>query len=165
MNSVTKWSSFAYDNFVRLRVRRDTWIRHPDRSFDGRPSLSSSQVHRPRQAGISGGGQEGADSIVVSGGYEDDEDYGNSSSSTPVTEVTTPLTGRQVADQTFSVGNRALAVSCDEGLPVRVIRGAGGDPRLSPPTGYRYDGLYSVQRYWHEEGRSGSLFIGTSLRL
>ena len=40
---------------------------------------------------------------------------------------------------------------------MRVIRGAGGDSRLSPPTGYRYDGLYSVQRYWHEEGRSGFL--------
>lgn len=29
------------------------------------------------QAGISGSGEEGADSVVVSGGYEDDEDYGD----------------------------------------------------------------------------------------
>ena len=28
-------------------------------------------------AGISGAERDGADSIVVSGGYEDDEDYGN----------------------------------------------------------------------------------------
>jgi putative restriction endonuclease len=115
-----------------------------------------SRVHRPRQAGISGSGREGADSIVVSGGYEDDQDYGNLIIYTGH-GGNDPATGRQVADQTFSVGNRALAVSCDEGLPVRFIRGAGGDPKFSPPTGYRYDGLYSVQRYWHETGRSGFL--------
>ena len=33
-------------------------------------------MHKPLIAGISGGAREGADSIVVSGGYEDDEDYG-----------------------------------------------------------------------------------------
>jgi putative restriction endonuclease len=41
------------------------------------------------------------------------------------------------------------------GLPVRVIRGAGGEPTRSPKSGYRYDGLYFVDAYWHERGRSG----------
>jgi putative restriction endonuclease len=34
-------------------------------------------VHRPLQAGISGAVSEGADSIVVSGGSEDDRDFGD----------------------------------------------------------------------------------------
>lgn len=45
--------------------------------FTSRREVADSGVHRPTQAGISGSGLEGADSIVVSGGYEDDEDLGN----------------------------------------------------------------------------------------
>jgi putative restriction endonuclease len=49
----------------------------------------------------------------------------------------------------------ALAVSADRGLPVRVIRGLGGDPNHSPSSGYRYDGLYYVESYWLDKGKSG----------
>ena len=66
-----------------------------------------------------------------------------------------PKTGTQVADQEFRGGNRALAVSCDEGLPVRVVRGARGDPACSPATGLRYDGLIHVDPCWHDIGMSG----------
>lgn len=45
--------------------------------FLNRRDLSTSGVHRPMMAGISGGGDVGADSIVLSGGYEDDFDLGN----------------------------------------------------------------------------------------
>ncbi len=45
--------------------------------FSSRLDLSASGGHAPRQAGISGSQQEGADSIVLSGKYEDDEDHGN----------------------------------------------------------------------------------------
>src|SRR5205809_972335 len=45
--------------------------------FVDRIEASVAGVHRPRQAGISGSSAEGADSIVVSGGYVDDEDYGD----------------------------------------------------------------------------------------
>jgi putative restriction endonuclease len=45
--------------------------------FDTRESLSTAGVHRPTQAGISGSEKEGSDSIVLSGGYEDDEDLGD----------------------------------------------------------------------------------------
>jgi putative restriction endonuclease len=106
------------------------------------------------QAGISGGSQTGAESIVVSGGYEDDEDHGD-------TIIYTghggndPQSGRQVADQTLTRQNLALAVSADRGLPVRVLRGANGDPEHSPASGYQYDGLYFVESYWKEKGRSG----------
>ena len=45
--------------------------------FPSRAALAASGIHKPTQAGISGSTTAGADSIVVSGGYEDDEDYGD----------------------------------------------------------------------------------------
>ncbi|MDB5239528.1 MAG: hypothetical protein JWP57_153 [Spirosoma sp.] len=45
--------------------------------FENRYFLSNYGIHRPLQAGISGSQTEGADSIVLSGGYEDDEDLGD----------------------------------------------------------------------------------------
>src|SRR6185312_15762066 len=47
------------------------------RVFADRKNLSRAGVHRPPQAGISGAENEGADSIVLSGGYEDDRDLGD----------------------------------------------------------------------------------------
>lgn len=122
-------------------------------TFPDRRAAAASDVHKPLQVGISGGAIEGADSIVVSGGYEDDEDYGG------VIVYTghggQDVRGRQVADQTLTAQNLALAVSCDHGLPIRVVRGAGGEPAFSPSSGYRYDGLFYIERYWQDTGRSG----------
>jgi putative restriction endonuclease len=122
--------------------------------FETRAELSEAGLHRPTVAGISGSEREGADSIVLSGGYEDDQDIGD------VIVYTghggrDQETGRQVADQNFIRGNRALAYSSLNGLPVRVIRGSGHPSPYSPSSGYRYDGLYLVDDYWHETGRSG----------
>src|ERR1700693_5013850 len=93
------------------------------RAFESREALSESGIHRPMQAGISGAAEEGADSIVLSGGYEDDVDEGN--------EIVytghggrDPGTGQQVSDQQFVRGNAALARDKVMGLPVRVSRGA-----------------------------------------
>lgn len=122
--------------------------------FANRKELSGAGVHRPLQAGISGGPSDGADSIVVSGGYEDDEDEGDFITYTGQ-GGNDPVTKKQIADQEFVRGNAALAKSCDEGLPVRVVRGSAGDPAQSPPHGFRYDGLFRVDRYWHEIGKSG----------
>ena len=125
-------------------------------AFGNRRELSAAGVHRPLMAGISGAPDAGADSVVVSGGYEDDEDRGD--------EVVytghggrDPATGRQVADQRLERQNLALARSCLDGRPVRVVRGAGGNPDHAPPVGYRYDGLYRVADFWTERGRSGHL--------
>jgi putative restriction endonuclease len=122
--------------------------------FENRAELADAGVHRHRQAGISGSASKGADSIVLSGGYEDDKDHGD------VIVYTgyggrNPATGKQVSDQPFNMWNRALAYSSLNGFPVRVIRGAGHDSPYSPSTGYSYDGLYSVDDYWHETGSSG----------
>jgi putative restriction endonuclease len=122
--------------------------------FEARAELSEASVHRPLIAGISGSEREGADSIVLSGGYEDDEDLGD--------EIVYTGHGgrdaesrRQVAHQRLTRGNLALAHSSIEGLPVRVIRGASLDSIYAPRSGYRYDGLYMVDDYWQAEGRSG----------
>jgi putative restriction endonuclease len=105
-------------------------------------------------AGISGTAADGVDSIVISGGYEDDRDEG------AVVIYTghggnDPATGKQIADQELHRGNAGLAKNCDESLPVRVIRGAKLRSPYSPKYGYRYDGLYYVEKYWQEKGRSG----------
>ena len=50
---------------------------HVGQQFIDRGDLSRANVHRPTQGGISGNRAEGADSIVVSGGYADDEDHGD----------------------------------------------------------------------------------------
>ena len=122
--------------------------------FQDRAELRESGVHRPIQAGISGSQTEGAESIVLSGGYEDDVDYGD------VLVYTghggrDQSTGQQTYDQPFTRGNRALALSKQNGLPVRVIRGSKDDSPYSPPSGYSYDGLYAVEEFWHEVGKSG----------
>lgn len=124
--------------------------------FRDRAELAAAGVHRPLMAGISGSAVEGADSIVLSGGYEDDEDLGE------VIVYTGhggqhEQTKRQVRDQKFSRGNKALVVSCVEGLPVRVVRGADPRSKFAPMSGYRYDGLFRVEDYWQERGRAGFL--------
>jgi len=124
--------------------------------FLDRRALHKVGVHRPLQAGICGtASRGGAESIVVSGGYKDDQDYGD------VIIYTghggrDSNTGVQVKDQEpTDPGNAALLQSIVTGLPVRVIRGAGGDPKYSPPSGYSYDGLYAVEEYWSKPGVDG----------
>lgn len=123
-------------------------------TFANRIELSLSLVHRPRQAGISGSQNEGADSIVLSGGYEDDEDHGD------VIIYTghggrDNKSGKQVTDQDLIRQNQALALNCQRGLPVRVIRGSNSESDYAPAEGYRYDGLYRVTEYWRKKGKRG----------
>ncbi len=123
------------------------------KTYVDRREASRAGVHRPNQGGICGGA-DGAESIVVSGGYVDDRDYGK------VIVYTgqggrDPDSGRQTADQELIRGNLGLARSCLDGLPVRVVRGHEGDPAHSPPSGYRYDGLFRVEEYWQETGLDG----------
>jgi putative restriction endonuclease len=125
-------------------------------AYADRRAIAAAGVHRPLQHGISGVETEGADSIVVSGGYEDDEDDGDLIIYTGA-GGRDPATGQQIADQEFKGQNLALVRSEAEGLPVRVVRGARGEPALSPASGFRYDGLYRVEESWQEPGRSGFL--------
>lgn len=162
--------AFPLDDRVAVRVshRKDyAFARHfghipgnpVGTAYPSRRSLADAGVHRPLQHGISGAGAEGADSIVVSGGYEDDEDYGDLIIYTGP-GGRDPATGAQIADQEFEVQNLALVKSEAEGLPVRVVRGAGGETDFSPSSGLRYDGLFRVEESWRE--RASEVFTSAA---
>lgn len=122
--------------------------------FDSREQLSKAGVHRPTQAGICGTESDQAESIVVSGGYEDDEDWGDE---IIYTGHGGNIGKKQVEDQQLTKGNLALAKNKSSGIPIRVVRGARAKTKYSPQKGYRYDGLFRVADYWKDLGKSGFL--------
>ena len=94
-------------------------------------------------------GPEGAYSIVLSGCYEDDFDWGHCFTYTGeggrALRGTRGLpknfrTGPQAKDQELTRGNLALSVNITTGKPVRVIRGFNLCNPFAPEFGYRYDG-------------------------
>ncbi|XP_062612005.1 uncharacterized protein LOC134273810 [Saccostrea cucullata] len=132
-----------------------TWMMRIDCSKDG--------IHRPTVAGIHGG-PEGAYSIALSGGYDDNIDLGEGFTYTgeggrdlkgtkanPKNLRTAP----QSKDQTLTRGNLALSKNVETKQPVRVIRGYKLTSPFAPEEGYRYDGLYSVEKCWFTTGLSG----------
>jgi putative restriction endonuclease len=127
--------------------------------FASRYELAASGIHKPTQAGISGSTTAGADSIVVSGGYEDDEDYGDYIIYGGQVS-NDPNTKRQIASAELDRGNLALVVSYNKGLPVRVTRGLGSAKKRT----YRYDGLYLVERWWADRSKSGFRIYCFALR-
>ncbi len=131
--------------------------------FEDRAELSKAGVHRPRQAGICGGKGEGAESIVLSGGYEDDIDSGD------VIVYTghggnIPRTATQYEDQELDRQNMALVISCENRLPIRVVRGSKHKSPWSPEAGYVYGGLFRVVRWWEQRGKSGFKVFRFELR-
>lgn len=126
----------------------------PGDTFVNRIDLSLSGMHRTRRAGISGTVAAGADSIVLSGVYEDDVDLGyviwyvgHGGRDTK--------TGRQIADQTLDRYNAALMRSYEISKPVRLIRGATLRNEFAPKKGYRYEGLYHIESVERVRGKSG----------
>jgi putative restriction endonuclease len=126
--------------------------------FKSREDVRLAKLHRPPMAGISYVTDGPAESIVISGGYDDDEDFGDSIIYTGQGGQDSPG-GKQIKDQEVTRGNKALIFSEDHGTPIRIIRGSGGDPKFSPISGYRYDGLYQVTRHWFEKSKNGPLVI------
>ncbi len=124
----------------------------PGDIFESRKELNAAGVHGPTMAGIWGRENEGACSIVLSGGYEDDIDDFDYIKYTGHGGQDSPG-GKQVADQVFKRGNLALKISCDNGYPVRVTRGF--QVPHGPESGYRYDGLYSITSYERIKGKRG----------
>uniref|UniRef100_A0A915JUQ6 YDG domain-containing protein n=1 Tax=Romanomermis culicivorax TaxID=13658 RepID=A0A915JUQ6_ROMCU len=107
---------------------------------------------------------ESAYSVCLSGGYEDDVDFGTmftytgeggrdlrGTKTTPKNLRTAP----QSRDQILSKGNAALVKSIETKNPVRVVRGYKLNNKYAPETGYRYDGLYTVEKSWQANGLSG----------
>uniref|UniRef100_A0A673AC14 E3 ubiquitin-protein ligase UHRF n=1 Tax=Sphaeramia orbicularis TaxID=375764 RepID=A0A673AC14_9TELE len=142
-----------------------------------RVQVSESGVHRPHVAGIHGRSNDGAYSLVLAGGYEDDVDDGNEFTYTGSggRDLSgNKRTAEQSCDQTLTHMNRALALNCNvpvndkngaesknwkEGKPVRVVRSCKGrkHSKYSPEEGNRYDGIYKIVKYWPEKGKSGFL--------
>jgi putative restriction endonuclease len=122
--------------------------------FGDRRELFDAGIHRQLQAGIAGPPSHGAESIVLSGGYEDDLDEGDWIVYTGQ-GGRDPQTQRQIRDQDLVRGNLGLTVCKHEGIAVRVIRGSEHASPNSPRSGFRYDGLYDVDTYWFETGKSG----------
>lgn len=142
-----------------------------------RVQVSEAGVHRPHVAGIHGREDDGAYSIVLSGGYEDDQDDGDKFTYTGSggRDLSgNKRTAEQSCDQTLTRMNRALAKNCNAtldakngaeakdwraGKPVRVVRNCKGrkHSEYAPEEGNRYDGIYKVVKYWPEKGKSGFL--------
>jgi hypothetical protein len=120
--------------------------------FDDRKSMMANGFHRKWAAGIDGNGKEGTAAIVLSGGYEDDEDSGNIIT---YTGAGGNKNGKQVENQSWdNLGNAGLVLSMNNGLLVRVIRGHNHRSPFSPKSGYLYAGLYYVTKAWEAKGKS-----------
>ncbi|KAK3103860.1 hypothetical protein FSP39_022483 [Pinctada imbricata] len=139
-----------------------------------RVQVSEAGVHRPHVAGIHGRDSDGAYSIVLSGGYEDDKDDGEEFTYTGSggRDLSgNKRTAEQSCDQELTRTNRALAKNCNAsvsdkgaeakdwkgGKPLRVVRNCKGrkHSEYAPEEGNRYDGIYKVVKYWKEKGKSG----------
>ncbi|XP_071439052.1 E3 ubiquitin-protein ligase UHRF1-like [Hetaerina americana] len=140
-----------------------------------RVQVSESGVHRPPVAGIHGRAIEGAYSIVLSYGYEDDLDNGveflyTGSGGRDLSR--NKRTSSQSQHQQLERSNKALARNCNapvdeingakarnwrKGKPVRVVRSYKLRPHseYAPEKGNRYDGVYKVVEYWKERRKSG----------
>ncbi|KAJ7275043.1 PUA-like domain-containing protein [Mycena rebaudengoi] len=139
--------------------------------FADREDLSLSGLHAPTQAGIFGTkADNGAFSIVLNQGYEDDEDNGDiiiytGEGKGKPKDGQEVKAGLQLGDQDMnSPGNAALKQSVLSKLPVRVIRGPEGNVNYAPLAGYRYDGLYDVVNATMETGKAGFKMCKFELR-
>nr|XP_043610509.1 histone-lysine N-methyltransferase family member SUVH9-like [Erigeron canadensis] len=116
-------------------------------------------IHGQVQAGIdylsssqSSNGEPIATSVIVSGGYEDDEDKGD-------VIVYTGHGGqdkhsKQAVHQRLEGGNLGMERSMHYGIEIRVIRGFKYKGSASDKV-YVYDGIYKIEEYWFDIGKSG----------
>ncbi|CAA7268191.1 unnamed protein product [Cyclocybe aegerita] len=128
--------------------------------WPGRRQLCDDGVHAMLTGGIHGRAHEGAFSVVLSGGYEDDVDLGEEftytgSGGQAKREDGAKWDNKQVTDQEWVRGNLALQTSHRTQKPVRVIRGYKLKSEFAPVEGYRYDGLYTVVEADQKPGKSG----------
>ena len=125
----------------------------PGQSFTGRAELWLAGAHKQYFRGIDSAGDAPAYAIVLSGEYEDDADHGDYLYYTG--EGGKAAGGsNQAKNQAFTGGNAGLRRNFEQGVPVRVMRGAkSAEGEIS----YTYDGLYCVTSAELVQGRSGFL--------
>ncbi|KNA04700.1 hypothetical protein SOVF_197230 [Spinacia oleracea] len=146
--------------------------------FNYRIELNMIGLHSPLQGGIDTikvDNQPIAISIVASGGYANDVD---SSDVLIYTGQGGNATGgdKQPEDQKLERGNLGLKNCIDKRTLVRVIRGfkeikpaetSDGRPKNGKSktiATYTYDGLYTVEKYWHDLGSHGKLVYKFELK-
>ncbi|CAN6358835.1 unnamed protein product [Urochloa humidicola] len=121
-------------------------------------------AHFPHVAGIAGQSTYGAQSVALSGGYEDDEDHGEwflyTGSGGRDLSGNKRTNKEQSSDQKFEKLNAALRISCLRGYPVRVVR-SHKEKRSSyaPESGVRYDGVYRIEKCWRKIGIQGKFKV------
>ncbi|XP_059633421.1 E3 ubiquitin-protein ligase ORTHRUS 2-like [Cornus florida] len=129
-------------------------------SWEDRMECRQWGTHLPHVAGIAGQCDYGAQSVALSGGYQDDEDHGEwflyTGSGGRDLSGNKRTNKTQSHDQKFEKLNEALRVSCRKGYPVRVVR-SHKEKRSSyaPETGVRYDGVYRIEKCWRKVGIQG----------
>ncbi|WWC72548.1 uncharacterized protein I206_106510 [Kwoniella pini CBS 10737] len=134
-----------------------------------RMDCSTDAIHAPTVAGISGNPIDGAWSVALSGGYPDDVDLGYAFTYTGSggrdlkgtrQNPKNLRTAEQSYDQSFDNRfNAALKKSSETHKPVRVIRGFKLPSIYAPVEGYRYDGLYTVEKAWMAKGLTKGLKV------
>ncbi|CAH8384502.1 unnamed protein product [Eruca vesicaria subsp. sativa] len=117
-------------------------------------------AHYPVVAGIAGQSKHGAQSVALSGGYDDDEDHGEwflyTGSGGRDLSRNRRTNKEQTSDQKFTNTNEALRLSCKMGYPVRVVRTCKEErSAYAPKAGVRYDGVYRVEKCWIKIGVQG----------
>lgn len=128
--------------------------------FENRYKCRQWGVHRPLVCGISGQSTYGAQSVVLSGGYMDDEDHGEwflyTGSGGRDLSGNKRTNKDQSFHQEFKNFNQALRISCEKGYPVRVVR-SHKEKRSSyaPEKELRYDGVYRIEKCWLKVGLQG----------
>ncbi|RLM99798.1 hypothetical protein C2845_PM06G03360 [Panicum miliaceum] len=121
-------------------------------------------AHFPHVAGIAGQSTYGAQSVALSGGYQDDEDHGEwflyTGSGGRDLSGNKRTNKEQSSDQKFEKLNAALRISCLRGYPVRVVR-SHKEKRSSyaPESGVRYDGIYRIEKCWRKIGIQGKFKV------
>jgi len=138
------------------------------KTFPDRHACYLAGIHGQMRAGIHGSTSDGAYSVVLSGGYDEDEDKGDTFVYTGSGGVGTKDPDKsgwnpeQTEHQSFENRyNKSLQISSITKRPVRVIRGFFKDKKdrtydspYAPIEGYRYDGLYIVDRAYMKDGKS-----------
>jgi len=133
-------------------------------SWENRLECRQWGCHLPHVAGIAGQSAVGAQSVVLSGGYEDDRDEGEwflyTGSGGRDLSGNKRTSKVQSFDQKFELMNEALRLSCVKGLPVRVVRSHKEKRSAYAPTPdqpVRYDGIYRIVACWRKKGAQGPL--------
>ncbi|TFY66128.1 hypothetical protein EVG20_g4962 [Dentipellis fragilis] len=148
--------------YPEYRLPGEPYVGHIKGTFIGqtwrkRKEAAEAGIHRQVYAGI-WAGKNYAYSVVISGGYDDDSDEGETilyTGSGGRSRNQGPFGGNspQTEDQSFAYrSNAALLSSCRRMQPVRVIRGLYDE---EAKLYYRYDGLYDVTSAELVEGSSG----------